>query len=152
MLNGINIRQGIIDARTACGNRVRGLLAEYGEVVSLGVHKLIAQLTILLSDEPDKKSPLTPLLKQLLVSELEQLKAYNKRVKECDVLLNNTCQQNDICQRLSEMPGIGVINATILYVKLGTGLAFKNGRHFAAYLGLTPKQHSSGGKEVLLGN
>lgn len=145
------IRQGLIDARTACGNRIRGLLAEYGEVVSLGVYKLITQLTELLGDEPNKQCQLTPLLKQLLASKLELLKDYNKRVKACDVLLKNICQHNDICQRLSEMPGIGVINATILYVKLGTGLAFKNGRHFAAYLGLTPKQHSSGGKEVLLG-
>jgi transposase len=143
------IRQGLIDARTACGNRVRGLLAEYGEVVSLGVKKLMVQVEELLGEGAEHQ--LTPLIQQLLSRELNLLKDYTKRVKECDILLSTTCETNEICQRLSEMPGVGLINATILYVKLGAGLAFKNGRHFAAYLGLTPKQHSSGGKEVLLG-
>lgn len=143
------VRQGLIDMRTGCGNRVRGLLHEYGKIVSIGTSKLVAQLEDMLNDEKDTQ--LTELIKQILKQELTLLKDFTKRIKECDKMLENICQQNPICQKLHQMPGIGIINATILHVKLGAGLAFKNGRHFAAYLGLTPKQHSSGGKNVLLG-
>ncbi len=143
------VRQGLIDMRTACGNRVRGLLHEYGKIVSIGIKKLVIQLEDILNDE--NNTQLTELIKQVLKQELALLKDFGTRIKECDKLLEVICQQNEICKKLTQMPGIGVINASILHVKLGAGLAFENGRHFAAYLGLTPKQHSSGGKNVLLG-
>ena len=146
------IRQGLVDMRTACGNRIRGLLAEYGEIVSIGIHKLSEQLTTLLDENNDAtSSKLSPLLRKFLKEELVLLKDFTNRIKICDKELQRLCDENAICQKLNKMPGIGVINATILYVKLGAGLAFNNGRHFAAYMGLTPKQHSSGGKAVLLG-
>ena len=142
------IRQGLVDMRTACSNRIRGLLAEYGKVIPVRIRNLVKELPLILSDESNN---LTPLMRSLLTREWEQLRDFSDRIRECEQLLENVCQNNEICQKLKTIPGVGIINATILYVKLGTGQTFKNGRHFAAYLGLTPRQHSSGGKEVLLG-
>jgi transposase len=67
--------------------------------------------------------------------------------KEIDALV----RQHVACHRLTALEGIGPIGAILLYSTLGTGAAFKNGREFAAYLGLTPKQYSSGGKVNLVG-
>lgn len=142
------IRQGLIDTRTATGNRIRGLLQEYGEIAPLGIHKLMEVLPEIYCNESNL---LTPRIRVVMMGEFQELLHLNKRIKEYDQLLEEICQQNEYCQRLRSIPGVGVINATILYVKLGSGSAFKNGRHFAAYLGLVPKQHSSGGKSNLLG-
>lgn len=142
------VRQGLVDIKTACGNRIRGLLAEYGEVLPMGIQKLLQDLPRILSEEANH---LTPIIRTLIDKEWEQLRDLSKRIEEYDKMLAALCKNNEVCERLKTIPGVGIVNATILYVKLGTGQSFKNGRHFAAYLGLTPGQHSSGGKQVLLG-
>lgn len=142
------IRQGLIETKTACGNRIRGLLAEYGKAIPLGAEKLMKALPVLLNEG---NNGLSEIIKSFICKEMEQLQMLKKQIAECDQALEVICQNNELCQKLRKIPGIGIINASILYVKLGMGVAFKNGRHFAAYLGLTPRQHSSGGKNVLLG-
>jgi transposase len=142
------VRQGLIDIRTACGNRIRGLLAEYGQIVPMGIHKLTQMLPEILENE---SGYLTPIVRTIVSQEFEGLRELSKRIKEYDKMLEAICENTPLCQKLIKIPGIGVINASILFVKLGSGLSFNNGRHFAAYLGLVPKQHSSGGKNTLLG-
>ncbi len=142
------VRQGLIDMRTACGNRIRGLLAEYGHIAPMGMYKLTTLLPEILEHE---QGHLTPLIKIILSQELETLKSLSQNIQEYDRMLETICKNTPLCQKLLKIPGIGVINASILFVKLGSGLSFNNGRHFAAYLGLVPKQHSSGGKNTLLG-
>lgn len=75
----------------------------------------------------------------------------DKKIDHYDKKIDGLSKSNEACQRLEKVPGIGPMTATILASALGNGAAFKNGRHFAAFLGLTPRQHSSGGKERLLG-
>jgi transposase len=81
----------------------------------------------------------------------EELCELDKKIDSCDNKIESLFKSNELCSRLATIPGIGILGATILSSILGTGGSFKNGRHFAAFLGLTPKQHSSGGKEQLLG-
>jgi transposase len=142
------MRQGLIDIRTATGNRIRGLLQEYGAVIPVGLHKLMKVLPDIYGDESNH---LTPRIRVIMMGEFEELLSLNKRIKEYDELLKEICEQNDSCKRLTSIPGVGVINATILHVKLGSGSTFKNGRHFAAYLGLVPKHRGTGGKNQLSG-
>ena len=68
-----------------------------------------------------------------------------------DEKVNGIFKLNEVCQRIASVPGVGKQTATIIYTALGNGIEFKNGREFAAYLGLVPKQASTGGKAKLLG-
>jgi transposase len=83
-------------------------------------------------------------LYQNLVQIDEKIERYNK-------IIEDLFDGNEVCERLEEIPGVGKLSATILASVLGNGSGFKNGRHFAAFLGLTPKEHSSGEKDKLLG-
>lgn len=80
--------------------------------------------------------------------ELDQI---TKRIDEADALLNKTAQENEACQRLVAIPGVGAITATALIAAIGNGAAFRKGREFAAWMGIVPGQHSTGGKQKLLG-
>jgi transposase len=75
----------------------------------------------------------------------------DKQIAIYDKKIENIFSSSVACKRLEKIPGIGVLGATVLASTLGSGSSFKNGRHFAAFLGLVPRQHSSGGKERLLG-
>src|SRR5207248_9455293 len=80
--------------------------------------------------------------------ELDQLAA---RLEEADALIEQTAQENEACRRLDAIPGIGPVTATALIAAIGNGAAFRKGREFAAWLGLVPREHSTGGKQKLLG-
>lgn len=142
------IREGLVETRVSTGNRVRGLLLEYGVDIPVGASKLLEVLPEIYGDESNH---LSPQMRLMMMDEFQELRRLDQRIKEYDQKLETICKENEHCQNLRSIPGVGVINATILYVKLGSGSTFKNGRHFAAYLGLVPRQHSSGGKSNLLG-
>jgi len=142
------IRSLLMQQRTALSNQVRGLLLEYGIAIPQGMSHLRIMLAVVLGNNPnDLSGEMISCLAEIyerLQSLDKQISYYNKRI---DALFKNS----DACQRLEKIPGIGILGATILSSILGNGGSFKNGRHFAAFLGLVPKQHSSGGKERLLG-
>lgn len=142
------IRERLIKNRTALSNQIRGLLAEYGLVIPKGVNYLKAQLPGLLEDATNELSTSARRYFQILGEELDDLSIQLKSV-DSEVLGIN--KQNEVCQRLSTMTGVGPIIATAFYAGIGDGKAFKSGRHVSAWLGLVPKQHSTGGKPVLLG-
>ena len=99
----------------------------------------------------DADNGLTALSRECFAELLEALWALDLRLEKCDQRINALNQNNEVCQRLDEILGIGPLIASATYAAAGNGQDFVNGRHFSAWLGLVPGQHSSGGKTVLLG-
>lgn len=141
-------RERIKKERTALVNQVRGLLAEYGIVINKGVGAVRKRLPEILEDA---ENGLTPLTREMFAELLEELREIDQRLGQCDQRIQSITQNNDICRRLDEVLGIGPITASATYAAGGDGKDFVNGRHFSAWLGLVPGQHSTGGKSVLLG-
>jgi transposase len=142
------IRQGFVRSRTALVNQIRGLLGEYGIVMRQGVSVVRTQLPALIADEANE---LSPTMRRSLASLYESLCFLDSRILEQEKLLKDIVRKNEACRRLMQVPGIGLLTATILLSVAGVASNFKNGREFAAYLGLVPRQNSSGGKIKLLG-
>ena len=142
------IRSQAIKQRTAQSNQIRGLLGEYGLVIPLGIASVKRRLPEILEDA---ENDLTVLGRELLSDLHDELLVLDKRVKRYDDKLKVAMKNSDDYQRLQTIPGVGPLIASALLMTVGDGKLFKNGRHMAAYLGLVPKQHSSGGKERLLG-
>jgi transposase len=142
------IRTELVRQRTAKVNQIRGLLAEYGIVIVRCVEKLRKELPLLLeSTENDLSFDFRALLQGLQLDLINLDERVNDMDKKIQILASN----NSTAKRLQKIPGIGPITATALLCAIGTGKQFKRGRDLAAWLGLTPGQHSSGGKECLLG-
>ena len=142
------VRERLVKSRTALVNEIRGLLGEYGIVLPTTVRKLRSLLpTILTQQEPE----LTSMSRDLFSTLLEELSELDQRIARLEERLEAIYQSHPACQRLSKIPGVGPMTATALLAAVSDPQSFKNGRQFAAWLGLVPKQHSSGGKERLLG-
>ena len=141
-------RELLLHQRVALSNHIRGLLLEFGIVIPQGFADLYRQLPEILEDGenelPDLYRPTLYLLQQRLCDLREDLERLNDELKML-------VQQHPVCRRLTALEGIGPVCSVLLYATLGTGEAFANGRQFSAYLGLTPKQFSSGGKVNLVG-
>jgi len=141
-------RERLKKERGAIVNQTRGLLAEYGIVINKGVAAVRKNLPEILEDG---ENGLTVLARELFAELLEELRALDQRFKQCEQRIKQINQDNAVCLRLEEALGIGPITATATYAAAGDGKDFSNGRHFSAWIGLVPGQHSSGGKTVLLG-
>jgi transposase len=141
-------RQLLIKQRTALCNQVRGLLSEYGIVVAQGVHRLRTSLPTLLED-PDNN--LTWVSRELFQELYQQLVWLDERIGVMDEQLLQVFATTESCQRLADIEGVGPMIATALYAAVPQPHVFHNGRHLAAWLGLVPRQHSTGGKSLLLG-
>jgi transposase len=142
------VRERLIGERTALVNEVHGLLHEYGIVIPKGVAKFRQAVVGKLESAKDKRTPLSQALLWKLVDEfalLEKQLAYDQEK------LETVATTHPECQRLMTIPGIGPLTATALVAAISDASAFKNGRQFAAWLGLVPRQHTTGGKERLLG-
>jgi transposase len=142
------IRSLLIQQRTALVNQIRGLLAEYGIVIPKGTAHIRSELPIILGNNPNNMGGL---ILGCLAELFDRFGYLDKKIVAYDKKIESLFKNNEGCRRLEKIPGIGILGATILSSILGNGGAFKNGRHFAAFLGLTPRQHSSGGKDRLLG-
>jgi transposase len=142
------IRSLLIQQRTALANQIRGLLAEYGVIIPQGISHIHSKLALILGRNPNN---LGGLLLGCLMELYEHFCDLEKRMVFYNKKIEALFKSNEISQQLEKIPGVGLLGATILASILGNGATFKNGRHFAAFLGLTPKQHSSGGKSCLLG-
>lgn len=142
------IRSQAIKQRTAQSNQIRGLLAEYGLIIPLGIASVRRRLPEILEDA---ENDLSMLSREMFSDLYDQLIQLDNRVKQYDKKLVATMKNSDAYHRLQAIPGVGPLIASALLMAVGDAKLFKNGRHLAAYLGLVPKQHSSGGKERLLG-
>jgi len=141
-------RRLLVRQRVALSNHMRGILSEYGIVLPPGVKVISRRLPELLEDADNE----LPMLARHLLAELKA--DYDQLIKRIDRFeqhLKAWHANNLVSQRLASIPGIGVLTATALAATVGEGQDFTNGRQLAAYLGLVPRQASSGGKERLLG-
>lgn len=101
--------------------------------------------------DTENKLKLTAVMRELCIEIYDELTETNARIEKCNRKLEAVANTNIICQNLMTIPGVGILGATILFTVLSDPSVFENGRHFAAYLGLVPRQCSSGGKDKLLG-
>lgn len=142
------LRQGCVASRTQLCNRIRGLAGEYGLVAPTGVAALRRRLPEWLEDGD---TGLSPALRRLLARSYAQLQALEADIAFYDEELARYSRQDAACQRLQTIPGFGPVVASVFRSQIGQGEAFRRGREVSAALGLVPRQHSTGGKEVLLG-
>jgi transposase len=142
------VRDRLMSARTALVNEVHGLLHEYGIVIPKGVTKFRQAVVGILEAEQDKLTPLSQEMFWKLVDEFAMLE---KQLASYQEKLETVATTHSECQRLMTIPGIGPLTATAVVAAVSDASTFKNGRQFAAWLGLVPRQHSTGGKERLLG-
>jgi len=142
------VREQLLKQRTATINALRAHLAEFGIVAAqrqMGLRELLA----VVADPEDRRVP--PLARELLQVLAHHLRGLEERTAELDRRLVEVARGDAACARLAAVPGIGPVIATALVAMVGDAKAFASGRHLAAWVGLVPRQHSSGGKERLLG-
>ena len=142
------VRQGFVSARTTQANQIRGLLGEFGLIIPQGITNIAKHVPTLLEDASNE---LTGSFRLLVDRLLEHLKELERQVNEVEALIVQWHHANEASRKLDEIPGIGPITASALIATIGDAKNFRSGRELAAWLGLVPKQHSSGGKQTLLG-
>ncbi len=141
-------RQGFVKARTAQGNQIRGLLAEFGIIIPQGIRSITKQMPEVLEDG---ENGLPGTMRNLFERLTDNLKEMDRQVKELEEKIQLWHRENAASRKLAEIPGLGPITASAIVATVGDAREFKNGRQLAAWMGLVPKQHSSGGKQNLLG-
>lgn len=142
------IRSELVGQRTSKANHIRGLVGEYGIVAPKGIEQLRRALPCWLEDAENGLSDNFRVQLSDLWNDLLHL---DERVNTLGKRLARAVKEDPVAQRLSTLRGVGPLGATALAVALGDGSAYASGRDFAASLGLVPRQHSTGGKERLLG-
>jgi transposase len=142
------VRTLLVRQRTAKANEIRGLLSEYGIVVANRIESLRRALPALLEN-----MDLIPGegLRQLLMALREDLVYLDERVRQLDQVIERAAREDAVARRLQQIPGIGPVTATALVASVGDARQFRRARDMAAWLGLVPRQQSSGGKAVLQG-
>lgn len=141
-------RSRLVSERTALINNLRSLLLERGITVAQGRKKLEAELTVFADEEhPD----LAPRIRELIEDMRTQWRSLDERIAAFDKEFITMAREDAATQRLMSIPGIGAINATAFVAAVGNAEAFGRGRDLAAWLGLTPRQGSTGGRQKLLG-
>jgi len=140
------IRAILVKNRTVLANEIRGLLHEFGTIIPQGINKITAKLTEVLDSRK------LSLISQQTFSDLkDEFIENDKKVKDLKTKLKIMAGELDKYQQIIAIPSIGLITATALIAYIGNGSCFENCRQLSAWLGLVPRQASSGGKEKLLG-
>ena len=142
------IREQLISNRTALANQIRGLLSEYGIVLPQEIQNVRKLLPTVLDDASNELTNFSRSLFQELYVDFSYL---DNRIKSCDAKIAALFKSDERCQRIGDIPGVGNITATALISAIGDLNTFKNGRAFSAWIGLVPKQASSGQKQILKG-
>ena len=142
------IRERLVKARTALVNEMRGLLGEYGIVIARGRQVFEAQFLGVMDRHEDA---LSELAKEAFYDLWDEYHQIEKRIKCYERKLQAFCRNTATCKRLEKVRGVGYLTATAVVAAIGNGSVFRNGREFAAWVGLTPREHSTGGKQRLLG-
>ncbi len=141
-------RRLLMSQRIALSNHIRGTLSEFGIVIPQGNHHIGHRMADILADASNE---LNPAMRTLLSNLYEHYVMYQQKIDEIEQSITRWHQHCEKSQLLTRIPGIGILTATALVGTIGDGRAFNNGRQLAAYLGLVPRQASSGGKQRLLG-
>lgn len=140
------VRERLVKNRTALANEIRGLLLEFGLIIPQGINKITVKLTEILDG-----GRLSQLSYKTFSDLKEEFLDNDKKIKELEKRLKQISHDNENHGKLMAIPGIGLITATALIASIGNATNFENGRQLSAWLGLVPKQYSSGGKQKLLG-
>lgn len=141
-------RERWVRNRTALLNQIRGLLLERGITIRRGRRHAEEALPAILQDA---EANLTGMMRRLVARLASELKQLEVQIAEIDAIIVGQAEDQDACRRLMAIPGIGPITATAIVSAVGNGAEFRKGRGFSAWLGLTPAQYSTGGKQKLLG-
>lgn len=144
------VRERLVRQKVSLMNQVRGLVLEYGIAFPKGKNSLEKYLPELLSS-PGNEPLMTSLTRALFTELLEELRMIKDRVMEYDQKIEAIHKAHPVCKRLATIPGVGPLTATAIMASIGDPKTFKNGRQLSAYLGLVPRQFSTGGKDRLLG-
>lgn len=139
------IRERVIKAKVAASNELRGMLLEYGIAVALGKEALRAVPELL------NTSPLSECGKELILEVWHDWLRLEEQVAKLDRTVKRLSATHPVCKRLEGIPGVGPVIATAIVAAMGDPARFKNGRQFAASLGLVPKHSGTGGKVRILG-
>ena len=139
-------RHLLIRQQTAVINAIRAHLAEFGIVAPLG-RRGVEELLGIVADPKDKRLP--EIARNCLAALGAQLRVVKKQILEFDRMINAWHRSSETSKRLDEIPGVGPALATALVASVANPRAFRSGRDFSAWIGLVPKQHSSGGKDKL---
>lgn len=134
--------------RVALSNHIRAYLYEYGITSGRGI-KSLREVMLIALDDSDTRLPIS--LRNTLIVLWERYKITESQLKEAAKEKAQLVKQLEPCKRLMDLEGVGEVCASMLYASLGDGREFKNGRHASAFVGLTPKQYSSGGKVYMMG-
>jgi len=141
----LKARDTLVGQRTALINTVRGHAAEFGIIAATGARK-VEVLFAAIEQQPD----MPPVAMEMFTLFRQQINDINARIAELDAKLNASHKANPVSQRLATIPGVGPITALTLAIEIDPA-QFESGRHLAAWAGLTPKEHSTGGKQRLGG-
>jgi transposase len=142
------VRKGFVKARTAQANQIRGLLGEFGLIIPQGIINVTKRVPDLLEDATNE----LPAAFRLLIERLTQhLKELDRQVKEFEKEIIAWHRSSELSLKLEKIPGIGPLAASALVASIADARSFDNGRQVCAWLGLVPRQSSSGGKPTLLG-
>lgn len=148
-LQGLHcVRDRVVKARTALLNEIRGLLGESGIILNKGVFAVRNHLPILIEDA---ENGLCTALRALMKALHAELVSVDARLNDLDEQVKAHAHQDANAQRIQQLDGVGPITASAIVSSVGDAKQFKSGREFSAWLGIVPRQHSSGGKERLIG-
>lgn len=142
------VRERLVSRRTAIINQVRAFLLERGITFRKGPAILRKQMPEILENAD---AQLSPRMRSLLATLWQEWKQVEEQIDDLSAEIETICNADLACQRLRQIPGVGPLVATAVVASIGNGAAFRKGREFAAWLGLIPKQYSTGGKAKLLG-
>lgn len=140
------VRSRLVSRRTATINQIRAFLIEHGIAVRTGAHALRASLPEILRNRADE---ISPRMRKLIVDLQEDWCRLDVRIDAITEEIEQISKQEPSCQQLMSVPGIGPVISTAVVAAVGTGEAFQRGRDFGAWLGLIPRQHSTGGRPIL---
>ena len=140
----LKVRQLLIRQRTRTVNALRGHLAEFGIVAAKGIGRL-DELVAIVRDASDRRLP--DAVRDVLQDLTQEIDGLNDRIRRIDRRLVKHCREDETARRLASIPGVGPITACALQAMVTAPKSFRSSRHFAAWIGLTPRANSSGGKE-----
>jgi len=141
-------RSRLVNHRTALISQMRGLLLDRGIAIGVSINRARRAIPEILADQDND---LTDMAREIIAELYEFLAQIDLRVKAFDRRIEAVFRANAACQRIARICGVGPKTATAVIASVGDGREFKNGRHLAAWMGLVPRQHSSGSRQILMG-
>ena len=141
-------RQRMVNHRTAVVSQIRGLLLDRGIAFAKSIGRARRMIPEILADQTNE---LTPMARDAINELWDLLCDLDRRIESFDKKIEAVFKASEVCQRIAKIKGVGPKTATAIVAAVGDGAEFKNGRRMAAWLGLVPRQHSSGDRKVLMG-